>query len=407
MADAGFSESTVVSGGGKKGGKKGGKAASVAKRALVLPTERPPFTLTDLKKAVPPHCFQPTLVESFAHLAWDLVLCALGVGAILAVDHGIGLLALPAAAAVALRVAAWAAYTFLQGVTMTGLWVIAHECGHGGFSTSDTVNDVVGFIVHTALYVPYFAWQRSHSNHHHYTNNLAKDEVFVPSRANNDAEVKQAHALARRSPIVVALNLAVVLLFGWPLYLIIDSTSHPRTEFANHFSPSSSIFKPADYTKIVLSNLGLLVWTGVLVWLGSIVGSGLLLCLYLPPLLVTNAFLVSITFLQHTDATLPHYDDADWTWLRGALCTVDRTMGRWLDRRLHFIHSTHVCHHIFSRVPFYRAEEATRALVKALGSYYNKTDASFAGALYTNFRDCNYLEPGKGILYCVEEHLSD
>lgn len=111
--------------------------------------------------------------------------------------------------------------------------------------------------------------------------------------------------------------------------------------------------------------------------------------------------------MQHSDKKLPHYENADWNWLRGALSTVDRTMGRFLDVKLHFIHSTHVCHHIFSKMPFYRSEEATAAMIKVLGPYYAKDSGNFAVALYNNFRDCNYLENNTGVLYWVEEHLSD
>jgi fatty acid desaturase len=67
------------------------------------------------------------------------------------------------------------------GCVMTGLWVIAHECGHGGFSDSTLVNDVVGWVVHSSLLVPYFSWKISHRRHHAATNNLSRDEVFVPT----------------------------------------------------------------------------------------------------------------------------------------------------------------------------------------------------------------------------------
>jgi omega-6 fatty acid desaturase (delta-12 desaturase) len=33
---------------------------------------------------------------------------------------------------------------------------------------------------------------------------------------------------------------------------------------------------------------------------------------------------VTITFLQHTHPNLPHYEDDEWDWIRGALATVDR-----------------------------------------------------------------------------------
>ena len=64
---------------------------------------------------------------------------------------------------------------------------------------------------------------------------------------------------------------------------------------------------------------------------------------------------VMITLLQHTHKSLPHYDDKEWDWLRGALCTVDRSFGQFLNVMHHHIADTHVAHHLFSqvrRVPF-------------------------------------------------------
>ena len=34
------------------------------------------------------------------------------------------------------RVAIWALYGFAAGLPLTGIWVIAHECGHQAFSDS-------------------------------------------------------------------------------------------------------------------------------------------------------------------------------------------------------------------------------------------------------------------------------
>ena len=38
-------------------------------------------------------------------------------------------------------------------------------------------------------------------------------------------------------------------------------------------------------------------------------------------------FLVLITLLQHTHASLPRYVESEWEWLKGALCTIDRDYG--------------------------------------------------------------------------------
>jgi fatty acid desaturase len=50
------------------------------------------------------------------------------------------------------------------------------------------------------------------------------------------------------------------------------------------------------------------------------------------------------------------HDQQEWSWFRGALCTVDRSFGPVLDHVFHHISDTHVCHHIFSKMPFHAAQ---------------------------------------------------
>lgn len=45
-----------------------------------------------------------------------------------------------------------------QGAVCTGIWVIAHECGHGAFSDYTWLNDLVGLVAHSCLLVPYYSW---------------------------------------------------------------------------------------------------------------------------------------------------------------------------------------------------------------------------------------------------------
>ncbi len=89
-----------------------------------------------------------------------------------------------------------------------------------------------------------------------------------------------------------------------------------------------------------------------------------LLKFYVAPLLVVNHWLVMITFLQHTHPELPHYEDSEWDWLRGALATVDRSYGV-LDHVFHHIADTHVTHHLFSQIPHYHAQVRSRLYVVA------------------------------------------
>ncbi|KAJ4822577.1 hypothetical protein Tsubulata_021491 [Turnera subulata] len=95
---------------------------SSAKR---VPSEKPPFTLATLKKAIPAHCFHRSLLRSFSYLAYDLSVCY---ALFYVAKTYIPILPSP------LNYVAWPIYWFIQGAFMTGIWVIGHECGHHAFS---------------------------------------------------------------------------------------------------------------------------------------------------------------------------------------------------------------------------------------------------------------------------------
>lgn len=48
------------------------------------------------------------------------------------------------------RFVAWGIYDFAAGLVATGVWVLAHECGHQAFSPSKFVNNVTGWFLHSA-----------------------------------------------------------------------------------------------------------------------------------------------------------------------------------------------------------------------------------------------------------------
>jgi omega-6 fatty acid desaturase (delta-12 desaturase) len=78
---------------------------------------------------------------------------------------------------------------------------------------------------------------------------------------------------------------------------------------------------------------------------------------------------------------VPHYRGEEWTFLRGALSTIDRDYGI-LNHFHHHIADTHIAHHIFSTMPHYHAQEATAVLKQVLGKYYAYDDTFFLKALY-------------------------
>lgn len=60
-----------------------------------------------------------------------------------------------------------------------------------------------------------------------------------------------------------------------------------------------------------------------------------------------------ITYLHHTDPQLPHFRKGEWSFQRGAACTVDRDFLGWQGRFfLHDVAHYHVVHHFFPQMPF-------------------------------------------------------
>ena len=134
-----------------KGGS-AGKSSAVERLgplAATIPEPSKEITKGSIRAAIPPHLFQRSYVHSLGHLVMDLLWVA-----------ATWLLALQAASVLPSGFAplVWAAYWFYQGINLTALWVLAHECGHGGFTDSRLVNDIVGFVLHSALLTPYFSW---------------------------------------------------------------------------------------------------------------------------------------------------------------------------------------------------------------------------------------------------------
>ena len=92
---------------------------------------------------------------------------------------------------------------------MTGVWIIAHECGHQAFSASQSLNNAVGLVLHSALLVPYHSWRISHANHHKYTCSIEDDEVCYFGGFSRRGFVPRAYDL------VVLVCVLHVLLFGF------------------------------------------------------------------------------------------------------------------------------------------------------------------------------------------------
>ncbi|KAJ3289603.1 hypothetical protein HDU79_003907 [Rhizoclosmatium sp. JEL0117] len=374
--------------------------------------EAPPFTLKELRDAVPAECFKHSTVKSLAYVALDVSMAAGLFYLAMGIDDGWGGLVDTSSAVV--RTALWFLYSVAQGIVCTGIWVIAHECGHGGFSASPSLNHAVGWVLHSALLVPYFSWKITHSKHHKACGNMDKDQVFVPHvRSDNKNRIRKAgeaipeeHGqqeeeegdMFELAPIVDLLKLIRQQLFGWPAYILANASGQRFNVWTSHFHASSPIFSPHQAYQVRLSVLGVAITLSTLAYFVHTTSFMTVLKYYIVPYLWVNHWLVMITFLQHTDVRLPHYRGDEWDFLKGALCTVDRDFG-FLNYFFHHITDTHVAHHLFSNMPFYNAEKATAALKKKLGKFYLYDDSPIFLSMWRSYRNCRFVEDEGDVVF--------
>ncbi|KAA1473041.1 hypothetical protein DENSPDRAFT_218688 [Dentipellis sp. KUC8613] len=254
------------------------------------------------------------------------------------------------------------------------------KAGHGTLFESRVANDVVGFTFHSLLLLPYFSWRATHHAHHKATGSVERDENYVPyhradyglpparvARSADYAEVFE------ETPLWTLAKVLTMCIAGWWMYLTqnaMGAKMYPKG--TNHFSPGSPLFKPHQRPLILLSDMGLVAVFGLLWVAARYVGWAGVARYYLVPYLLTNHWIVMFTYLHHSDPTIPHYYGPEWTFLRGALATVDRPLLGWMGRFFfHNISHDHIAHHLFVGAPFYHGPEITKHIKAVLGDEYN------------------------------------
>jgi omega-6 fatty acid desaturase (delta-12 desaturase) len=334
-------------------------------------------------------------------------------------------------------------YSIVMGTVMLGPWVLGHECGHGAFAPhkpcvkiagkSLDMNDAVGFVLHSALLVPFWSWQYSHNKHHKYTNHLVLGETHVPN-LEGDPVIGDTFPLLR----IIGMHM------GFPAYLLGFSraktqadlkTPMDRSKWADHFHsgtpirlvtlvaltlpvarrvlPSSvrggcagSQTMPDDW-RIEMSTVGCIIHLLILAANEAPDEAGWKFW-YFGPYLIVNAWLVLYTWLHHTHPDVPHYGSDTFSFVRGALATIDRPYPWIIDHLHHHIGSTHVAHHLCSDVPHYRAVELREVLRPILGPYYLFDPQPMYSAVWQVATECHHVEGNAGVQYYRhKEHRSE
>ncbi|MBV5261650.1 fatty acid desaturase [Synechococcus moorigangaii CMS01] len=327
-----------------------------------------PFTLKDVKAAIPNYCFQPSTFRSLAYFFFDIGIIA-------------GLYAIAA------YLDSWFFYPifwFAQGTMFWALFVVGHDCGHGSFSRSKFLNDLIGHLSHTPILVPFHGWRISHRTHHSNTGNIDTDESWYPIPESKYDQMGFAEKLVRFYAPLIA----------YPIYLFKRS---PGRGPGSHFSPKSPLFKSAERNDIILSTAAIIAMVGFLGWFTVQFGLLAFVKFYFVPYVIFVIWLDLVTYLHHTEADIPWYRGDDWYYLKGALSTIDRDYG--IFNEIHHNIGTHVAHHIFHTIPHYHLKDATEAIKPLLGDYYRVSHAPIWRSFFRSQKACHYIADQGSHLY--------
>jgi omega-6 fatty acid desaturase (delta-12 desaturase) len=221
----------------------------------------PEYTWKEIYAAIPTHCLKSNTLLSLSYVARDFLYVSL----LFTLATQIHNLPTPTT-----RFFAWGAYAFAQGLVFTGLWELAHECGHGALSPQKWINNTLGLVIHSFVLVPFHSWRITHGHHHKATNNLDRDIAFVPTlKEDYDAE-RKTHSriwdMIEDMPVVTLGFLFFHQLVAFPIYLTNNNFALERMAKVpwwkrSHFylGGDGPNFKATDTRDILKSDVGIAI----------------------------------------------------------------------------------------------------------------------------------------------------
>lgn len=300
--------------------------------------EKHKVSLDQIRKAIPPRCFVPSLERSIRWWAFDFanVLASMYLHYTVAQSEAY-------ATSLLVKVASALFFWNWGGLFMWSMFVVGHDCGHGPFSKYPLVNHCFGLVTHGFISVPYFPWRLSHFRHHQFHNHVTKD---------------YSHPWSPGEPVEHHSRWLIPFV-GWQMYLmgVYDGSHWVPVRVGRLFENAS--FKEA--WQCVLSTAVVLGYWALL--FNVLGGARAFAFFYLAPLAVFSWWIWTVTYLQHHEEDTAVYDDSTWTYGYAAFETVDRTYGKGIELLTHHITDCHVVHHLFfNKIPHYHLREATDAL---------------------------------------------
>lgn len=280
---------------------------------------------------------------------------------------------------------AWPALWTLAGLGGWGLHCIAHDCGHGSFSTNRRFNYAVGHVSLLPLAYPFHSWRHVHNLHHGHTNSLELDTDWRPV----SREVYDRMSLKDRVIYHSTRSWA-----AWAGTINYWAESGFRADYFPKKSMRDDVKRSGRITAAIL--------VPYLVGLGVRGGPLAVAKYFLAPWVATHAWFSITTLMHHSAEDVPYLRQEHWTKNAGKLMvTTDFIYPKWLHFLTHNI-SIHTAHHVAPVIPFYNLPEAQLALKQAYPGMVREEKAGIR-KVWSIVTKCRFYDPVGGFYSSAQE----
>jgi omega-6 fatty acid desaturase (delta-12 desaturase) len=235
--------------------------------------------------------------------------------------------------------------SMFNGAFLVRLFIIQHDCGHGGLFNNKRIGDWIGRCIGVLTLTPYDVWQKTHAIHHAASGNLDQrgiGDVYTMT-------VAEYQALSGWRQLQYRFYRHPLFLFGFvPTYLFVLQNRLPLG-----LTRSGKKY----WISAMGTNAALIGLISGITYFGGLVT---LFAVFVPTVIVAATLGMWLFYVQHQFEDTHWSAGADWqvhdAALHGSSHYILPPVLQWFSGNI----GIHHVHHLYSRIPFYRLTEVIR-----------------------------------------------